>query len=269
MARDGRGDFADRYGPWAVVAGGSEGIGAAYADDLGRRGCNLVLLANDAASLDDIAPRLQRDHGVEVHTVLIDLAADDLVEVVEREVGDREVGLLVYNAAASAIGTFHETDPERLLAAVDVNVRGPVLLARWIAPRLVARGRGGIILMASLAASQGSAMIATYSATKAFNRVLAEGLWEELGRAGVDVLAVTPGSTDTPTYRSSEPRGGPTLDAAEDVARAALDGLGSGPVVVPGLRNRITAVVAQRLLPRSVAIRTFSRVTRSMYGRRG
>lgn len=259
------GDFASRYGPWALVAGGSEGLGASYSRELAARGVNLVLLALDDGSLDTMAAEIRSTHDVEVRTHPLDLSRPDLGDVVAEAIDGLDVGLLVYNAAASAIGPFETTPLDQHLLALDVNVRGPLVLARLLAPRLVARGRGGIILMASLASTQGTAMVATYSATKAFSRVLAEGLWEELGRHGVDVLAVTPGSTDTPTYRASEPRGGPKLADADAVARAALDGLGRGPVVVPGWNNKAAAILMRRILPRKAAIRIVSRVTRTMY----
>ena len=261
------GAFADVYGPWAVVAGGSEGIGAAYARELAARGCHLVLIGLGAPPLEAVADELRTAHGVQVRTLDLDLARADLLDVVRPAIDGLDVGLLVYNAAYSPIGEFVDVPPADLLTAVDVNVRGPLLLTREIAPALVARGRGGIVLMSSLASAQGSAMVATYGATKAFNRVLGEGLWEELGRRGVDVVAVTPGTTDTPGLRASRPRGGPAPMSADEVARAALDRLGRGPVAVPGWQNRLSGVLTSRVLPRRTAIRLVSSVTRRMYDR--
>ncbi len=259
--------FVDRYGPWAVVAGGSEGIGAAYARELAAAGCHLVLIGLGEDPLVAVAHQLRARHGVQVRTLDLDLGRDDLLEVLRPVIADCDVGLLVYNAAVSPIGEFVDVPLERLLAAVDVNVRGPLVLAHEIGRRLVDRGRGGIVLMSSLASSQGSAMVATYGATKAFNRILGEGLWEELGRRGVDVVAVTPGTTDTPGLRASQPRGGPRPMPAQAVARAALAGLGQGPVVVPGWQNRLSGILTGRLLPRRTAIRMVSGVTRKMYRR--
>ena len=259
------GTFADRYGPWAVVAGGSSGIGGAFAAELARRGCDLVLLAVDGDELEATAAHLRTTHGIEVRTVVVDLARDDLLEVLRPHLVDLEVGLVVHNAALAPSGRFDEVDPDLLDTAVALNVHGPVRLVRELAPRLVARGRGGIVLMASLASLQGTGTLATYAATKAFNRILAEGLWADLRPQGVDVVAVAPGATDTPTYRRAGIRGGPALGDAEDVARAGLDGLGGGPVVVPGRGNRLQAQVVARLLPRRTAISVVSRVTRRMY----
>lgn len=259
--------FRDRYGPWAVVVGGSEGIGAAYAEELARRGVHLVLLALDTPALDETATSLRDRYGVDVRTLAMDLAEPSLLDRVRPVVEGLDVGLLVYNAAASPIGEVLDVPSDTLQAVVDVNVRGPLLLVRELGPRLVDRGRGGIVLMSSLAATQGSAMVATYAASKAFNRVLAEGLWEELGRHGVDVLAVTPGTTDTPGFRASRPRGGPRPMSAAQVAREALDALGDRPVHAPGWANRLVGQIMRRALPRGLAIRLMSRETRRMYDR--
>lgn len=259
--------FVDQYGPWAVVAGGSEGIGAAFASELARRGCHLVVVALEPTTLATFAQRLRADHGVEVREVALDLARADLLAALASYVDDIEVGLVVWNAALAPTGRFDLTDPGQLDSALDVNVHGPVRLVRHLAPAMVDRGRGGIVLMASLAAGQGSAVLATYAATKAFTRVLAEGLWADLSPLGVDVVAVAPGATDTPAYRASGARGGPTPADPDEVARAGLDALGRGPVVVPGRGNRVSAQVMQRVLPRRAAIRAISRVTRRMYDR--
>ena len=158
---------------------------------------------------------------------------------------------------------------EDLLRVVDVNCRGPLLLAHALGREMAARGRGGILLMTSLAASQGNPLLASYAASKAFELVLAEGLWAELRPRGVDVLACCAGRVRTPTYEGSAPRDpGPLAPAVMEpdaVARAALSALGRGPVVIPGLANRLAAFLTSRLLPRRTAVALVSRSTRAMY----
>lgn len=256
--------FAHRYGPWVLVAGGSSGIGAAFAEEAAARGCDVVVVARD----DDVAPMAQSladRHGVGTRAVHLDLGRPDLVTALDAHIADLDVGLLVWNAAAAPRGRFDRTDPDELDAAVGVNVHGPVRLLRHLTPAMVARGRGGVVLMSSLAAGQGTAELATYAATKAFTRVLAEGLWADLAPHGVDVVAVTPGATDTPAYRASGARGGPRPGDPATVARAGLDGLGRGPVVVPTRADQVSATVMERLVPRRAAVRLMSAVTRRMY----
>lgn len=258
-------EFATRYGPWALVAGGSEGLGAAFAEAVASRGLNLVLVALDGDTLERTAEQLAQRHDVEVATLVADLGRPDIVERVENVLDEREVGLLIANAAASPIGPFLDRPLEEHLAAVDVNVTSTIRLVHALAPAMVERRRGGIVLMTSMSGLQGTAHVASYAATKAFDLVLAEGLWHELRPHGVDVLACIGGTIDTPGYRSSNPRGGPKPMAPATVANAALEALGSGPRVVPGAPNRIAATVMSRLLPRRWAIKLTSDATTKMY----
>jgi short-subunit dehydrogenase len=176
---------------------------------------------------------------------------------------------LVYNAAFSAVGPFFEHSLDDHLREVDTNMRTPLGLVHSFGRRMLAAGHGGIILMASLSAFQGSAYISTYSATKAFNIVLAEGLWEEWRRSGVDVLACIAGAIRTPNYLASSPRhSGGIADATlepELVVATALAALGHQPTVIPGWLNSLSSFVMRRVLPRKAAIRIMGNVLRGMY----
>ena len=266
MPRSPRRDFSTRYGPWAVVAGASQGLGEAYAEQLAARGLHLLLIARRADLLDALAARLAAAHGIEVRTLALDLARDDVGARVEEATRDLDVGLLVYNAARSIIGPFLDQPLEGHLNELAVNTRGPLILAHTLGQRMVARHSGGIILMSSLASLQGSALTANYAATKAYNRLLAEGLWEELRRSGVDVLACLAGAIRTPNYVSSAPKGGTATMPPAAVVSAALAALGRQPLVIPGASNKFAAVIMQRVLPHTSAIKLMGRVLRSMYG---
>lgn len=257
--------FRTRYGPWAIVAGASEGLGAAFARALARRGVDLVLAARRRDPLERLARELAGAHGVEVRCLDGDLASAAATTRLAAEASRREVGLLVYNAAHAPLGELVTIAPADLDRVVDVNVRSPLALARAVLPAMVARGRGGIVLMSSMAGNQGTARIAAYAASKAFNRVLAEGLWKELAPRGVDVVACTAGAVRTPGYRgASAGRDAPgTLDA-ERVAETALRALDRGPVVVPGFVNKIAAALLAHLLPRRAAIALMAATTRRL-----
>jgi short-subunit dehydrogenase len=258
--------FRERYGPWALVAGASAGLGAAFARLLAARGLNLLLVARRADALGRLAAELRGAHGIDVRAEALDLARADLVPAVERAAAGLELGLLVYNAAHSAIGPFLDRPLEEHLRVVDVNCRGPLALSHLLGGAMSRRGRGGIVLMSSLAASQGNPLLASYAASKAFELVLAEGLWEELGDRGVDVVACRAGATRTAGWEASRPRAEVPLLEAEVVARAALDALGRGPSAVPGALNRVAAFAFARLLPRRTSIRIMGRATRRLYG---
>jgi short-subunit dehydrogenase len=264
------GELARRYGPCALVAGASEGIGEAFARTLAAEGIHLVLVARRAAPLHALADDLRDAHGVTVRVIPCDLAEPESIRTILDATIDCELGLLVYNAASSSVGPFLDTPVSTHMAMIDVNVRAPVLLAHGLAGGMVRRKRGGIILMSSLTAFQGTPLVATYGATKAFNLVLAEALWSEWAGHGIDVLSCCAGATATPGYDRATPRAGaarfgPKPQAPGDVAREALAALGRGPLTITGRANRLASFVMRRLLSRKRAVLVMTSAMRSRY----
>lgn len=235
--------FAQKYGQWAVIAGASEGIGASLADQLGARGLDLVLIARNGPLLDEVAARARDDHGVQTRVVVQDLTAPDVGAKVAEATDGLDVGLLVYNAGASdRITTFLENELDYSLKQIKLDCIGPTVLAHHFGGAMRERGRGGIVLVASLACLAGSATLAMYSAVKAFQHNFAEGLWSELRPFGVDVCCTPLGMTYTPAFQ----RLGIEYDAAahmlpDDVAREIIENVGNGPVHVVGENNRAAA----------------------------
>lgn len=227
-----RADFADRYGPWAVIAGASEGIGACFARRIAAAGVHPVLVARNEAKLRALAADLP----VESRVAAVDLTAPDVLDALAPAFDGIDVGLLVYNAGAMhGTGLFVDRPVEDALHLVNLNCRTVVQLTHALGGAMAARRRGGIVLMTSMAGAAGSGYTAVYAATKSFDLVLAEGLWMELGQYGVDVIAVPAGLTDTPAMRRSGiiSDDGGAMDP-DVVAATALDALGtSGPMVVP------------------------------------
>jgi short-subunit dehydrogenase len=260
--------FHERYGRVAVVAGASEGIGRAFAHQLAEKGLDLILLARRIEPLEAEAHLLRRRHGVSVEAVAMDLGAPDLATKFAAAIEGKDVGLLVYNACFSKIGKFLDTDLDSKLATIDVNCRGPVVLSTIMAERLAARKRGGLLLMSSMSGLQGTAMVSTYAASKAFNTVLGEGLWAELSPIGVDVLVCVAGATSTPNFEAQTPeskRAQVFPMTPDDVARGALANLGNGPVHYAGPVNFAVAT-ASRFFSRRAAVSFISKNTRKVYG---
>jgi len=260
-------DFLAQYGPWALVAGASEGLGAEYARQLAAKGLNLVLIARRQELLDTLSQQLTNEFSVQVRTLPLDLARDDLGAAVAEATGDLEIGLLVYNAAVSKIGSYFAIALDDHLSEIAVNCRAPLTLAYLLGQQMLRRKRGGIILMSSLGASQGSALISNYAATKAYNKILAEGLWEELRSQGIAVLACCPSAVSTPGYLASTSRGSVTPTTPRAVVSAALAALGKQPVVIPGWTNRLANVLMTHVMPHTTAIKLMGSVLRSMYQR--
>jgi short-subunit dehydrogenase len=249
--------FARRYGPRALVAGGAAGIGAEYCRQIAATGLDLLILDRDESGLDEIASELRSaTDAVDVVTARVDLGqpAPALLDAIRTAVGDLEIGLLVANAAWSPVGPFLDVDLADLMATIDINCRAPVVLAHELGTRMVDRGRGGIIVMSSLAAEAGTANVALYSATKAFDLVLAEGLWYELRDHGVDVVAIRPGSTRTAGWQSTQPAGGELDGVMEppDVVRDALAALGTTPSIAAGADNRAAEAMFRSMTRRDV-----------------
>jgi len=262
-------EFLARYGKWGIVAGASEGIGATYAEELASRGLNLILVARRAELLRSLASNLSTKYSVETKILALDLSRSDAFEQIAQSTNDLEIGLLVYNAAFSAIGPFLERPVDDHIKEINTNAFTPLNLIYLFAENMLARGRGGILLMSSLSAFQGSAYISTYAATKAFNIVLAEGLWEEWRERGVDVLVCVSGAVKTPNYVASEPEqtgglGDMTINP-DQVVSEALNALGKGPYVIPGRMNRISSFVMRHLLPRKMTVKFMGRILRGMY----
>jgi short-subunit dehydrogenase len=258
-------DFRARYGPWALVTGASEGIGECFARALASRGFGLLLVARREGPLEALAAELRSAHGVEVRTASADVGRPDLLAVLDTLAGDAEVGLVVHNAAFSALGPFLDRPLDDLLKVIDVNCRAPLAMAHHFGRKMVERRRGGILLMSSLAGGQGCPMVVSYAASKAFEIILAEGLWDELRPAGVDVLACRAGPTRTPSYEASRPRKKVPIMEPMPVVEEALAALGRKPVVVAGRLNRAVNFVMQRLLSRRAAVRFMGNSTRQMY----
>jgi short-subunit dehydrogenase len=234
-------DFASQYGPWALVAGASDGVGATFARAVAERGVNVVLLARRQPLLDEVADGIRADFGVEARAVAVDLATPDAVANVLAAVVGLEVGTLMYNAGADPrYQPFLEAPLAAATAMVERNCTVPMQLCHHLAGPMVERGRGGIVIVSSGAALVGAANMVAYSASKAFDVVMAEALWCELHPAGVDVLGLVLGMTDTPALRDLLVARGvlgsvddeitlANVATAEEVVHEALTNLDNGP----------------------------------------
>ena len=266
--------FLNRYGEWALVAGASEGLGEAWARAFAAAGLNVVLVARRRDALEQVAGSIRGDFAVAVRIEVLDLGTPELANRLAALDDELQVGISVYNAAYAPIGAFLDRTLEDKLKVIDVNARGPLIWSDVLGRRMVERGRGALVVMSSLAGFNGSALIATYAASKAFDTVLGEGLWEELGRHGVDVMVCAAGSTLTPKFKETmaddKQSSGSAMEPA-DVVREALDELErrSGPTFIPGRMNRWSRLLISRLLSRQAAVRIISNGLRDAFGEQG
>ena len=237
-------DFAEKYGPWAVVAGASQGTGRAYARQLAQKGLSLVLIARQLEPLDLLAQELRATYGVECVTASIDLGQYDACDRVIAAVGDRDVGLYVSNAGADPNGSrFLDKEVEAWRSLVTRNVLTTMLCCHHFGGRFRARGKGGLLLVNSFACYGGGQFLACYTGSKAFDLNFGESLWSELRPHGVDVLCLVMGMTDTPAFNALLAEKGLPLPqgvaSPEDVAAFGLANLANGPVQNWGVPENI------------------------------
>jgi short-subunit dehydrogenase len=234
-----------KYGPWALIAGGSEGVGAEFARLLAEAGLNLVLVARTAGALEQTADEC-RLHGAEIRTVQADLSDPGACSDVAKATRDLEIGLLILVAGANTHSrNFLDGDLAEFHRVIDLNVTTPLALVHHYGQAMRSRQRGGIVVLGSLSGYLGSARHTVYGGVKAFSRIFAEGLWLELREHGVDVLELVLGVTRTPAMaRVGLNFDAPGVVVAEpaDVAREGLEWLGRGPVhIVSGNERIVTA----------------------------
>lgn len=221
-----------------MVAGASEGIGAAFATCLAEEGMDLVLIARRLQPLQQLADFLENKYKVNVTCISCDLS-------------------------------FIKNSTENNSQAAQLNMLTPLYMVRLYGERMLTKGKGAVVLMTSMAGLQGSGYLSVYAATKAFNRILAESLWYEWKNNGVDVIACCAGATATPGYKNTLPdKTGfftPRVLEPEEVAHECLKKLGKQPSFITGRANRIASFIMQKILPRKMAINIMGDNTRKMY----
>ena len=261
--------FKEKYGPVALVAGASEGLGAAWCHALAKRGLDVVLVARRLEPLEKLANEIAQQYGVKTTAISLDLNDADVIEKLSTQLGSTEISFMVYNAALPYIGKYLDLPVAEHVKIAQVNVVGPLKMAHYFGGKMVARGKGGIVLMASLAGFQGSGFLSTYASTKAFNRVLAESLWYEWKDLGVDVIGCCAGATATPNYINTKPKDAgmfaPKVQLPEEVAEECMHKIGTVPSFVTGAGNRFASFMMNTLFSRKIAVTLMGDTTRKMY----
>jgi uncharacterized protein len=243
MGEDGM-SFAEKYGPWAVIAGASEGTGRAFARKVAAQGVNCILIARREGPLAALAKEIRAESDVDCITATVDLAAPNAVGKIVAAVGKREVGLFVSNAGADPHGArFLDRDIAIWSDLVQRNVMTVMQCCHHFGGLMRGRKKGGLLLVNSGACYGGSTFMAAYTASKAFTLCFAESLWAELRRHRVDVLTLVMGMTDTPAFRALlAEKGLPVpegIASPDDVAALGLARLPYGPIQNWGLEDEV------------------------------
>ncbi|GIG66924.1 SDR family NAD(P)-dependent oxidoreductase [Phytomonospora endophytica] len=253
----------------ALITGASSGIGAAFADRLAADGHDLVLVARSVGVMEAHAERLRREHGIAVDVIGQDLAEPDAPERIVAALGGKPVDLLINNAGFGTCGRFEDVDAERDRRQIMVNIAALVGLTHALVPGMLARGRGGVINVASVAAFQTSPHFSVYSSAKTFVLNFSLALWAEYQGRGVNVLALCPGPVKTAFFDvigTEEAAIGGKYETPERVVDSALKALARNRgYVVPGRGTFALAHLMPRR-PRKLVALIAKRVTRGVAG---
>jgi hypothetical protein len=246
-------------GKWALVTGASAGIGLELARQLAGAGTHLVLTARRADRLQALAGEFVAKYGTKAEIFAADLTEPAAPEQIYAFTTGRkvEIELLVNNAGFGAFGYVHKIPAQRMAEMIQVNCTAVVALTQLYVPEMIARRRGDVMIVSSVAAFQAVPFNSAYAATKAFDLLFAEGIAEELRPFGVQVCALCPGSTTTEfqevakqpdrTFRSPE--------TAQKVARVGLEGMARGETCVISGGKNLLMVELERLAPRRFVAR--------------
>lgn len=253
----------DYRGARVLVTGASSGIGAEFARQLAHRGADLVLVARREERLKALADELK---GVEVTVLPCDLTEPGAVAGLAADLRGRGLTLtgLINNAGFGTFGPFATEDAERLRTEIALDITAVVELSKTFLDELL-EARGVLVNVASMAAYQPVPKMAVYGAAKAFVLNFTEALWQEHRRAGLKVLALSPGATSTEFFdvAGEEASAGTRRHTPDLVVRTALrtlDRRNPPPSVAVGTANRITAS-AVRLLSRRRAVAMMGALT--------
>jgi hypothetical protein len=227
----------------AVITGASSGIGAVYADRLAGRGYDLILIARSADKLADVAERIRSKSGRKVEVFPADLTDElDVARVETLLKSDPSITMLVNNAGLGGTGTLLQSDVDKMTSMIALNVTALTRLTYALVPKLVARGAGTIINIASVVAITPETLNGVYGGTKAFVVAFSQNLRKELEGTGVEVQVVLPGATATDFW---EVAGRPVellpqdiVMTSENLVDAALIGLDRGEfATIPSLQD--------------------------------
>ena len=249
-------------GQTALVTGASMGIGVDLAECFAKDGYDLILAARSDAALRDVAARLSATYAVKARVFAVDLAERGggarLAEAIKA--AGLEVDVLVNNAGFGKAGAFAGSNLDLQLGMIDLNDRALVELTHLYWSQMLARKRGGILNVASMAAFVPGPLMAVYYASKAFVLSFSEALWEEARDTGVHVSCLCPGATKS-KFRERAGTGatrfGQTAAVMDSmpVAQAGYAGFRKNQrVVITGKGNNRTAKLVP-FLPRSMVLK--------------
>jgi uncharacterized protein len=236
----------DRKNQYALVTGGTSGIGYELAKLLAQNGYNLVIVARSAERLQEISKEFQQ-YGVNVLPIDKDLSSSSSAQEIFDELTSAGIAIevLVNNAAQGQKGNFSDVDLERHVELIQINITSLVCLTKLFVDRMIARGSGKILNLASVVSKTPAPEFSIYAASKAFVLSFSEALAKELANTNITVTALLPGRTDTDFFYKADMTDTKEYQdhALADPAKVAKDGydalMGGDSRVISGVQNKV------------------------------
>lgn len=241
-------NYKEKYGDYALITGGSSGIGKAIANELASKGLNLILVARRPEELEQAAQEIRGKHAVDVQCISADLMSSEGMQALKDGAAKYQVGLLVPAAGLEVNGAFEKNNLEKELRVIHLNVSVTMELAHHFVQKMVPRKKGGILLIASLSGHMPNPYFANYAGTKAYVLNFGASLYAELQSKGIDVTVLSPGLTNTPMISDNGIDWSKTpmqASSPEFVAQTAVNALGKKLIAIPGFKNKMMGVMAK------------------------
>lgn len=249
-------DFLKKYGPWAIITGGTSGTGYLFAQKLADKGMSLVLVARGEEALLQTQKKLIDQYQVQVKTIAVDLSNQNSVQQIRKEIEGLEIGLLINNAGYSITEEFHRENWENQSKLLETIFNTPIALTHLFVQDMVKRGKGGVIFVSSSVAYTSTPLWSIYSGGKAGILTFGESISQELKKYNVDVLTVCPGPMKT-KFQDRSGISSPGLMDPDKVVSMTLRSLGRKISLLPGFSNKMMFQFLGRLLPKKVTLPLF------------
>lgn len=251
-------NFKEKYGAWALITGGTSGIGAEIATQVAVKGLNIMLVARRLNLLEEKAKELENTYGVLVKIVQADLSKqEDITKVIEAS-NHLEIGLFVPCAAVETHGFTTNISLEKELALIQINITSVFTMTHHFVGKMVERGCGGVLFVSSIIGHMPNPYLSNYAGSKAYILNLGTSLHWEMKQKGVDVTVLSPGPTETPMMASTDidmSKTPMTFQSPALVAKFGIEALGKKAVVIPGFKNNMMVFIARRVVSTASAIK--------------
>lgn len=237
-------NWKEKYGEWGVILGATEGMGKSMSEAIAAKGMSVVLVGRREENLKELGKEISEKYGVDHKVVRADFALDGCVETVTKVTDTLDMGFMSYVACSHQFGKVQDTPWEDHWRMMNVNVISFMKYMYHYLGIFAKKDKGAIINISSLTGITSSPYNAQYGAGKAYILKITEAAAYECSKTNVDILALTAGSTITPTWLKNQP-GGPAGEEArkkamlpDDVIAEAVEELGKTRSVVAGAGNK-------------------------------